>query len=98
TFTRQGTLQRNVVRLPWRHQVNVSLARQIKLAERVNLRLGAEAFNIFNHPLFGSYDTDVQSPTFGVATDTLNRSLGSFSQLYQMGGPRSMQFFAKLIF
>jgi len=43
-------------------------------------------------------DVHCTSPTFGQATGTLANSLGILSPLYQMGGPRSMQFALKLIF
>ena len=36
--------------------------------------------------------------TFGQATGTLANSLGGLNALYQMGGPRSMQFALKLVF
>jgi len=99
-FVRQGTLGRNVVRLPGLYQVNLALRRQFDLSERWKLQLKAEAFNLFNHPLFGGYDANFEpgSSTFGVAQTTLNRSLSGLSSLYQMGGPRSMQFSLRLGF
>jgi hypothetical protein len=101
-FTRQGTLGRNVVRLPGLYQVNMALRRQFKINEKLNVQLKAEAFNIFNHPLFGFYETNLQVPArfFGIPQDTLNSSLsiGGLSSLYQLGGSRSMQFSARLNF
>ena len=99
-FARQGTLGRNVVRLPGIHQVNISLRRRFKLSEELNLQVQADAFNLFNHPLFGQYDSNITSSTFGRPTRTLNSSLsiGGLSPLYQIGGPRSMQFSLKLTF
>jgi len=95
---RQGTLGRNVVRSPGKYQVNMSLRRQFKLSEKSSLQLRAEVFNLLNHPLFGQYDTDVTSSRFGQALSTLNVSLGGLNQLYQLGGPRSLQFSARFSF
>jgi hypothetical protein len=97
---RQGTLARNVVRGPSLYQVNLDLRRKFKLTERWSLQLKGEVFNVFNHPMFGGYDTnfDPTSTTFGVATTTLNSSLGGLSPLYQLGGPRSVQFAIRLAF
>jgi Carboxypeptidase regulatory-like domain/TonB dependent receptor/TonB-dependent Receptor Plug Domain len=93
-----GTLGRNVLRgLPaW--QVDLALRRQISLTEKLRLQLRGEAFNLFNHPNFGTMQTSLTAANFGQATNMLNRQLGGLSQLYQIGGPRSMQFALKLIF
>jgi hypothetical protein len=104
---RQGTLGRNLVRSPGIFQVNMGLRRQFKLTERWGLQFKAEAFNLFNHPMFGGYANifGLNPATFGYATQMLNRSLGgvgsgvgSLSSLYQIGGPRSMQFSLRLSF
>ncbi len=93
-----GNLGRNVVRgLPaW--QVDVALRRQFKLSERLQLQFRAEAFNLFNHPNFGSVQTNISAGNFGQAQSMLNRSLGGLNQLYQLGGPRSFQFALKFLF
>ena len=93
-----GNLGRNSLRgLPtW--QVDMALRRQIKLRESIALQLRAEAFNVFNHPNFGAINRTLGSSTFGLATNMLNQRLGGLNQIYQAGGPRSMQFAAKLIF
>jgi hypothetical protein len=93
-----GTLGRNVLRgLPaW--QIDFALRRKFKLTERLNLQFRAEAFNLFNHPNFGAFQTSLSSANFGRATNMLNRQLGGVSQLYQIGGPRSLQFALKLQF
>jgi Carboxypeptidase regulatory-like domain len=91
-----GTLGRNVLRgLPaW--QLDFALRRQFRLTEKLNLQFRAEAFNIFNHPNFGTIQTSLTAANFGQATNMLNRQLGSLSQLYQIGGPRSLQFALRL--
>ena len=100
-----GDVPRNFVRGFGAWQIDMAVRREFPINERVKLQFRAEAFNIFNHPSFGTINTgcgdvDVHctSPTFGQATGTLANSLGVLSPLYQMGGPRSMQFALKLIF
>jgi hypothetical protein len=91
-----GTLGRNILRgLPaW--QIDFGLRRQFRLVEKLNLQFRAEAFNIFNHPNFGTIQTSLTAANFGQATNMLNRQLGGLSALYQIGGPRSFQFALKL--
>jgi hypothetical protein len=93
-----GTLGRNVLRgLPaW--QLDFALRRQFRLTEKLTLQFRAEAFNLFNHPNFGTIQTSLTAANFGKATNMLNRQLGGLSQLYQIGGPRSLQFALKLQF
>jgi hypothetical protein len=102
---RQGTLGRNALRgFPvwlW----DFALRRQFDLAEHLNLQLRAEFFNVLNHPNFADPNGALStSSTFGVSTSMLGRSLGvgglqgGFNPLYQIGGPRSIQFSLKLNF
>jgi hypothetical protein len=81
-------------------QTDFSLQRQFPLGERVRLQFRTEFFNIFNHPNFDSIDTSWSptSTTFGLSQSTLNNSLGGLSSLYQIGGPRSIQFALRLTF
>ena len=96
--TQQGSLGRNVIRgLPaW--QVDFALRRQFSLTEKLNLQFRAEAFNIFNHPNFGTINTNLASTTFGQATNMLGTQLSGLTSLFQMGGPRSFQFALMLRF
>ena len=95
---RQGTLGRNIIRgLPaW--QVDLALRRQFDLTEKLYLQFRAEAFNIFNHPNFGTINTNLTGTTFGQATNMLGTQLSGLNPLYQIGGPRSMQFAVLLRF
>jgi hypothetical protein len=78
--------------------MDVAVRRDFPIHERLKLQFRAEAFNVFNHPNFGRIDGGFGDSTFGQATGTLANSLGILSPLYQMGGPRSMQFALKLNF
>ncbi len=96
--TRLGTAPRNFARGFGAWQMDLAVRREFPIRERLKLQFRAEAFNIFNHPNLGTIDSNLGSATFGQATATLAQSLGILSPLYQMGGPRSMQFALKLTF
>jgi len=76
------------VRTPWSFNANLSLGKEFSLAsvrEGMNLELRLEAYNAFNHPVFGSPNTSVDDPSFGTITYTSN-------------GPRQVQFGIKFNF
>jgi hypothetical protein len=102
-----GDAPRNFTRGFGAWQMDIAVRRDFPIHERLKLQFRAEAFNIFNHPNFGSINANCAgtpgtpgctNPQFGQATSTLANSLGVLSPLYQMGGPRSMQFALKLVF
>jgi hypothetical protein len=86
-------------------QWDFAVHRDFPIHESVKLQFRAEMFNVLNHPNFGQPDGVLSDPTFGVSTATLGQYLsgsslggGSFSSLYQVGGPRSIQLALKLSF
>lgn len=96
-----GDLGRNILRGLGAWQVNLALRRQFRLTEKVSIQLRSEAFNLLNHPNFGAIQTDLSAANFGQATNMLNRNLAGgtgLNQLYQFGGPRSLQFALRLEF
>lgn len=106
----QGNLGRNALRGFGAWQEDLALRRTFRINERFSLQARAEAFNIFNHTNFGNPGAQsdganhLNSPNFGLSTQVLSNSLGTggadggFSPLYQMGGPRSLQFALRLEF
>jgi len=96
--TANGTVPRNLFRGFDETQLNLSLRRSFHLSEATIFQFHADAFNILNHPAFGSIDTNVTDAQFGQATAMLNHSLTTLSPQYQQGGPRSFQFSLKLQF
>jgi hypothetical protein len=105
----QGNAPRNFVRGFGAWQMDIAVRREFPIYERLRLQFRAEAFNVFNHPNFGTINPTYCSPvptspafapgcTFGLATGTLANSLGGLNALYQMGGPRSIQFALRLTF
>ena len=95
---RQGTLGRNVLRGFGVSQVDLALRRDFGLTETVKLQFRADVFNLFNRANFANPTGVLTSGNFGRATQTLNRSLGGLGSIYQIGGPRSVQFSAKVRF
>ena len=93
-----GLAPRNFVKGFGAWQMDLAVRRDFPIHERLKLQFRAEAFNIFNHPNFGNVNPNLAQPTFGQATGTLASSLGVLNPLYQMGGPRSVQFALKLVF
>jgi len=79
-----GNAGRNILDGPGFQNVNVSLMKNTKLTERVNLQFRAEAFNLFNHPNFNLPDNFLGSPTFG--------------RISSARDPRHIQFGLKLLF
>ncbi len=87
-------------------QVDFALRRRFTLSERTSLQFRADFFNIFNHPNFANPTPFKFGSTLSgdQSTSMLGRSLGSggasggLTPLFQIGGPRSIQFALKIIF
>ncbi len=94
----QGNFSRNSLRGFPALQIDMTLRRQFAFGEKVKLQLRFEVFNLFNHPNFADPETALDVSSFGLSSQMLNRGLGGLNQLYQVGGPRSAQLAAKLIF
>jgi hypothetical protein len=102
-----GNVPRNFARMFGAWQMDLAVRKEFPVYENLKLQFRAEAFNVFNHPNFGAVDGSCFgatgappcfNPEFGIAQSTLANSLGILNSLYQMGGPRSMQFALKLVF
>jgi len=94
----QGNLGRNVLRGFGLSQLDVSIRRSFRLAERLQLQFRADAFNVLNHPNFASPEGRLNNVNFGRSTQMLGTALGGLTPLYQIGGPRSLQLSLKLQF
>ncbi len=95
-----GNAGRNAARGFNAVQTDLTLRRDFPFTERVGLQFRAEAYNLLNHPIYGSiYNALSSGPSlFGQTYNTLNNQLGGLSSLYQVGGPRSLQVALKLHF
>jgi hypothetical protein len=79
-----GNAGRNIVEGPGFQNVNISIAKNTRISEQINLQFRAEAFNLFNHPNFNLPDNFLGSPTFGQITSARD--------------PRHIQFAIKFLF
>jgi hypothetical protein len=102
---RQGSLSRNSLRGFGAAQWDFSLHREIQVVDRLKLQFRMEVFNILNHPNFGTPSTGFGFGSFGLSSQMLAQNLngnnvggGALSPLYQVGGPRSLQFALKMTF
>jgi hypothetical protein len=99
-----GTLGRNFVPGFGMWQADTSISRSFALGETMRLMFRAEAFNVFNHPLFSDPMVFLSNPMFGQSGSSLNLMMGSGSPAsgqspaFQMGGPRSLQLTLRLSF
>jgi hypothetical protein len=80
-----GNLGRNVLRGPGQTRFDMALSKETRITERVRLELRWEAFNIFNNVNFALPSSDMADSEFGQITNTV-------------GGPRTMQFGARVRF
>ena len=108
----EGNLPRNALRGFGLTQWDFAVHREFPIHESLKLEFRAEMFNVVNHPNFGPPLGDLGfpgalNPQFGQSTQMLGQSLGggnlglgsgAFDPLYQVGGPRSIQFALKLLF
>ena len=79
-----GNVGKNTVIGPGMANLDLVLAKQTKIGERLNLQFRAEAFNILNHSNYSVVGRLLNTPTFG-------RVLGQLD-------PRQIQFGAKVLF
>jgi Carboxypeptidase regulatory-like domain/TonB dependent receptor len=100
---RQGDLSRNALRGFGAAQWDFALHRDFAIRDTTSLEFRAELFNVLNHPNFGPPVADTSNVAqFGQSNQILagylggNLGSGGFSALYQLGGPRSIQFALKL--
>jgi len=110
---RQGDVPRNFLRGFGAAQWDFAIHRNFPIHDALKLQFRAEMFNVLNHPSFGSpsgcFGAGGCTVPFGLSSETLANYLnggaagsslgsGSFSPLYQIGGPRSIQLALKLEF
>ena len=86
-----GNLGRNVVIGPGFHNTDLSLIKNARVSQRLDLEFRADVFNVFNHANFGPPGNIVGSPTFGQITRT-RLATG------EAGSSRQIQFAVKASF
>jgi hypothetical protein len=105
-----GNLGRNQLQGPSFKEFNFSLFKDTQITERVNLQLRAEFFNLFNHPNFANpvlpnFIADagingISSTGRGIGSYALTATgdVGIGNPFLGGGGPRGIQFAAKITF
>jgi hypothetical protein len=110
-----GNMGRNSLRAPTFKELNFSIFKRTALTERVNLQIGADFFNIFNHPNFSNpnlpnFITDPANTGIVLPGDpsagrgigflplTATGDVGIGNPFLGGGGPRGVQFSAKITF
>jgi hypothetical protein len=79
-----GNAGHNSLRGPGLFDIDLAVSRQFPVKERFSLQVRAEAFNVLNHPNFGSPNANVSSSSFG--------------QITSASDPRILQGSIKLVF
>jgi hypothetical protein len=87
-----GNVPRNFLRGPGAWQMDLGLSKRIPVTEHLQLQFRAEAFNIFNRPMYASPDGLISASDFGSIYLPLNTTPVG------MGTPRQLQFMLKLQF
>jgi hypothetical protein len=97
-FDTPATIGRNFFHGPSFANIDMSVAKRMKVWENVNIELRLEAYNLLNHPNFnnpgddpGGVGNQILNSTFGQITSQLGRSDGTT-------GARQLQMAAKFIF
>jgi hypothetical protein len=86
-----GNLGRNALLGPGFVNTDLSLVKNTKLTERMNLQFRTEAFDVLNHPNFGNPNLNAQSSSFGKITTT-RFPTGDFGSARQLQLSLKLQF------
>jgi hypothetical protein len=90
-----GNMGRNSMRGPSVNKWDLALYKNFTLGERVKLQFRTEAFNIFNHPTFTTFNTTVNNNATTLLPDDPN---STFGQVTATRDNRVLQFALKLSF
>ena len=87
-----GDLGRFIARGPGYYEIDSALQKRFRVNERLGLNFRAEAFNLFNHPIYASPSGNLSSSAFGTVPSILNTgAVGT-------GTPRRVEFAIRLDF
>jgi hypothetical protein len=93
-----GNTPRDFLRGPGLSQWDLTLAKNTKIGEKLNVQLRWEVYNVLNRANFSrfSLDNGVRSSTFGQLTETPDVAAGN--PVIAQGGPRNMNLSLKITF
>lgn len=102
TFTNFGSWSnqgRNAFRAPNFFDVDMALFKNFSITERVKFGLGAQAFNVLNHPNFYLPDSTYGDPTFGLISSMTSSPTSPYGNFLGFdSSPRVMQVSGKITF
>ena len=85
TETSFGNLSRNSFRAPGYFNSDFNAMKNFSLTERLKLRVGANFFNIFNHPNFQAPSSNLTSSNFGQLYATVSPSTSPYGSFQGAG-------------
>ena len=91
-----GNVGRNTVRGPGVNNWDISLFKNTRIAERVNVQFRFETFNTFNHTQWDAINTTINAPNPGATLTQATR--GNAGQVTSTRDPRNIQLGMKLLF
>jgi len=91
--------RRNMWRGPGFFDTDLSVMKNFKLTERFTLGLGANLYNVFNHPNFANPDDNLADSTFGQIQTTTAPPTGPYGSFFTgLPSGRIVQFQGKITF
>jgi outer membrane receptor protein involved in Fe transport len=98
-FTGWSPQTRNQYRGPHFFDIDMALYKTFKFGESKSIGIGAQAFNVFNHPNFGLPDSNLGDSTFGLIQGMAGLPTSPYGTfLGYDSSPRSIQLSAKIQF
>ena len=91
-----GNTGKGILRGPGINQWDISVFKNTKITERVNVQLRIESFNTLNHTQWAGVNTGLGLPNPNTAVTTVTR--GTLGQVNSTRDPRSLQLALKLLF
>ncbi|MGH9824129.1 MAG: hypothetical protein ACREDR_12855, partial [Blastocatellia bacterium] len=74
-----GTLPRNFFNGPGTTNIDMSIIKNTKIRERVNVQFRADFFNLLNHAEFSNPNLNISSQNFGKIQDTADPRIIQFA-------------------
>ncbi|HET9743804.1 MAG TPA: carboxypeptidase regulatory-like domain-containing protein [Terriglobales bacterium] len=98
-YTNFPTQRRNQYRGPGFFDMDMSLFKNFKLTERLTFGIGANAYNVFNHPNFANPDHTLGDVPFGDLTSTVSVPASPYGSFVgAAAAPRVLQLQGKIVF
>ncbi|MBV8808983.1 MAG: TonB-dependent receptor [Acidobacteriaceae bacterium] len=98
-YTQWSQLGRNNFRGPGYFDMDMYLFKNFRITERLSFGLGAQAFNVLNHPNFGLPDSGLGDATFGQITSMVGTPTSPYGNFLGFdSSPRVLQISGKVTF